>query len=123
MKTTNPFHDLAQRVRRGDERAASLLRRDMTLALQRLVRCALTIPALDTRFARMVRRQANALAARSDVLFSAESLALVLARLHCEQLIASLQPSNTQTRTFEDTWCEILHPREEQPCNRPFLGA
>ncbi len=123
MTTTNPFHELAQRVRRGDPWAAMQLRRELTRTLQRLVRCALTVPELNTRFARAMRRQAAALAGRSDVRFSAESMAMVLARQQCEQLIEALQPSSSQTRTFEDTWCDIVQPREEQPCTRPFLGA
>jgi hypothetical protein len=123
MSPPNPFFLLAQRVRHGDERATAQLRSLITGVLQRLVRCALTVPALDTRFARAMRQQSKALVERSDVLFSLEAMSQVLARRQCDRLIATLQPSNTPTRTFEDTWCEILHPRKEKPCTRPSPGA
>jgi hypothetical protein len=88
---TNPLQDLARRVRSGDSDAADEFRREMSLALEGMVRLALRKRACFSPFEEHARAEADRLQDISDGQLSRDELARQTAGQVCQAMIGRLQ--------------------------------
>ena len=87
----NPLEQLARRVRLGDAGAAEQFRREMTLALEGMVRLALRKRACFNPFEEYARAEADRLQESSDWELPREELARQTAGRVCHDMIGRLQ--------------------------------
>jgi hypothetical protein len=87
----NPLQELARRVRSGEPDAAEEFRREMTLALEGMVRLALRKRACFSSFEEQARTQAGQLQDNSDGQLPRDELARQTASQLCQAMIGCLQ--------------------------------
>jgi hypothetical protein len=87
----NPLAELARRARSGDPVAAEDFRREMSLALEGMVRLALRKRSYFSSFEECVRAQADRLQQSNDWQFSQNELARRTAGQVCDDIIDRLQ--------------------------------
>jgi len=87
----NPLEELARRVRSGAPGAAEEFRREMSLALEGMVRLALRKRAHRNAFEEYARAEADRLQESSDWELSKEELARQTAGHVCQDMIGRLQ--------------------------------
>ena len=87
----NPLGELARRARSGDPGAAEEFRREMSLALEGMVRLALRKRACFSPFEAQARAEADRLQDQSDGPLPRDELARQTARQVCQAMIGRLQ--------------------------------
>jgi hypothetical protein len=87
----NPLQQLARRVRSGEPEAAEEFRREMSLALEGMVRLALRKRACFSPFEEHARAEANRLQDMSDGQLPRDELARQTASQVCQAMIGRLQ--------------------------------
>src|SRR5262249_32160010 len=88
---TNPLQELAWRVRRGEPGAAEEFRREMSLALEGMVRLALRKRACFSPFEEQARAEAARLQDQNDGQLPRNELARQTASRVCQAMIGRLQ--------------------------------
>jgi hypothetical protein len=90
---SNPLPELAWRVRRGEPGAAEEFRREMSLALEGMVRLALRKRACFSPFEEQARAEAGRLQDQSDGQITPDVLVRETASRVCQAMIGRLQVS------------------------------
>jgi hypothetical protein len=96
----NPLQELARRVRRGEPEAAEVFRREMSLALEGMVRLALRKRACFSPFEEHARAEADRLQDLSDGRLARDELARQTASQVCQAMIGRLQAGGRIEDTF-----------------------
>jgi hypothetical protein len=91
QSANNPLEDLARRVRSGEPGAAEDFQREMTLALEGMVRLALRKRACFNPFEEYARAEADRLQETSDWQLPRHELARQTAGQVCQDMIGRLQ--------------------------------